>query len=532
MGKGRWERAWVRHIAVAVAYGIAAVAFRAFTVSYWNILDGLRLVAFLLIPYRYWPALLVGDAGYYIYLSCDCLDSWGEVWALFNLIPPGVFVAPFVYLIRERWQPVRGTTINVGPLLGCALVLSCATTIRSMAGFHLMHLPQGYVFHDGELAARYYIGGYLGILTVVPFALVVYREVIQHGWRQLYGKVADSRLAFESICVGIPVLAFLLWLGLTAPPESEMRQLIQVAMFLPVVWLALRHGWQGAAIGGTVASCAIKLLMPSLYDHHTIKAEILVAFAISTMLLMGSRIAALDRRAEKEHGDVRMAFALAQRNVYIGEMQLKMASQTLEQVRENIQAGFAMMLGRLRHLQPGLDDRGYQRHALVAQEQLHRLADSLYPVSLREKGLPTALRDGQMARLLRNAGFHYSCDVRGPLSLTSHALRMAVYRIVCEAIADVCDKQDVSDIQVQIRCMERYGRRSVMLRICFKTDPVRLAHANWDELHAYVMRTTSGLGLKAIQDRAALFEGKSKVRKHPQGRCISALLLDPVAGGD
>ena len=532
MGKGLWERPWVRHVAVAAVYSIAVVAFRELTVSYWNILDGLRLVAFLLIPYRYWPALLVGDAGYYIYLSYECLDTWGTVWAVFNLITPGVFVAPLVHVIRERWQPVRATTINIGSLLGCALLASCVTTIRSMVGFHLMHLPKGYAFHDGGLAARYYIGGYLGILTVAPFALVIYSGVIQDGWRQLYSKVADSRLAFESICLGLPVLAFLLWLGLTASPESETRQLIQVAMFLPVVWLALRHGWQGAAIGGTVASCAIKLLMPSLYDHHTIQAEILVAFAISTMLLMGSRIATLDRRAEQERADVRMAFALAQRNVYIGEMQLRMASQTLEQVRETIQAGFAMMLGRLRHLQPAVDDRGYQRHALVAQEQLHRLADSLYPVSMQERGLPTALREGQIARLLRDSGLIYSCDVRGPLSRISHTLRMTVYRIVCEAVADVCAKRDVSDIQVQIRCMESYGRRSVMLRICLREDPVRLAHVNWDELNAYVARTTSGQGLRAIRDRAALFEGKAKVHTRSQCRYISALLLDPITGGD
>ena len=111
-------------------------------------------------------------------------------------------------------------------------------------------------------------------------------------------------------------------------------------------------------------------------------------------------------------------------------------------------------------------------------------------------------------------------------------LRMTVYRIICEAIADVCSKEDMSDIRVQIRCMEGHGRHAVMVRINLEVDSVRMSYIRWDELHAYVVRTGSGLGLRAIRDRAAIFEGKAKVRVYPGGRLVSALLFDPVAGGD
>lgn len=532
MGKGIWERAWVRHVAVALGYGVTVAMLRQFSVSYWEIADGFRLSIFLLAPYRYWPALLVGDLGYYVYLSYECFASWGATWAAYNLLSPAAFIAPSIYWVRERWRPMEKVASNIGILLGCALLVSCVLVIRSVVGIHLMHLPKGYAVHNDAFAARYFIGCYLGSLTVAPLVLVFYEVVKQYGWRQLYSRITDSRLVFESAWLGLPILAFLMWLGLSAPMNSETRQLVQVAMFLPVVWLALRHGWQGAAIGGAVASCAIKVLMPALYDHHTIQAEIIVAFAISTMLLMGSRIAMLDRRAEQESADVRRAFVLAQRNVYIGEMQLRMASQTLEQMRENIQAGFAMVLGRLRHLQPAVDDRGYQRHALVAQEQLHRLADSLYPASMRERGLPTTLRDGPMVRLLRDAGLLYSCDVRGPLSRLSHTLHLTVYRIICESIADSCLKQDMSDIRVQIRCIEKQAQRAIIIRVGFKADPVRMSLIHWDELNAYVRRTTSGLGLRVIRDRAALFEGRAKVRTYSDGRLITALLFDRVSDGD
>jgi len=532
MGKELWERPWFRHVAIALGYGLAVVVFRALSVSHWMILDGLRLAVFLLVPYRYWPALLVGESGYFIYLSAECFDQWGGAWAAVNLVPPSLFLLPLIYWAREQWPPVSKTAVNIAALLGCALLMSFIGTIRDVSMVRLMHLPANYMVNYGALAARCFIGDYLGILTVTPLVLVIHRQLTEEGgWRQIRDKIVGSRLVFESACVGLPVLAFLLWLGMLAPVPSETRQLAQIAMFLPVVWLAFRHGWQGAAVGGTVASCAIKIMMPALYDHHTIQAEILVAFAISSMLLMGARIAALDRRAEQEQADLRMALALAQRNVYIGEMQLRMASQTLEQVRETIHAGFTMMLGRLRHLQPAVDDRGYQRHALAAQEQLHRLADSLYPASAPGRALPTALREGAMVRLLNDAGLLYSCDVRGQLSQLSNALRMTIYRIVCEAIADACSKKDVSGVRVQIRYIEHYGRRGVMVRVCLAADPIRLVHIHWDELLAGVARSSSGLGLRAIQDRAATFEGRAKMHSSAQGRYISALLLEPVTGG-
>jgi hypothetical protein len=40
------------------------------------------------------------------------------------------------------------------------------------------------------------------------------------------------------------------------------------------------------------------------------------------------------------------------------------------------------------------------------------------------------------------------------------------------------------------------------------------------------MRTTTGAGIKAIQDRAAIFEGYARERVSPDGRRISWLMLD------
>jgi two-component system, NarL family, sensor histidine kinase FusK len=531
MGQGLWARPWVRHIAVAVSYGLAVVLFREVSVSQWMILTGLRLSVLLLVPYRYWPALIVGESGYFINQSFDCASKWGLLWAECSAVPVIVFVAPFVYWVRERWSPIARYSIDMGRLLACAFIVSLIGTLHSLSLFPVMHLPPNYVVDYLAFGSDYFIGNYLGVLTITPLALFAYQMIAGSNWHQLSKELAKSHLLYETGCLVLPVSVFLLWLGVTAPFHTETRQIVQVAMFLPVVWLALRHGCRGAAVGGAAASCVIRILMPETYDHATTQAEVVVAFAISTMLLMGARIAALNRTVDQERTDFRAALALAQRNVYVGEMQLRMTSQALEQIRDAVKTGYSLMMGRLKLLQPAFDDRGYQRQAFIAQDHLWRLADSLYPTGLREKGLPNALREGAMARVLREAGLPYFCELHGSVSRLSQMIRMTVYRLIWEAIADACSKRDVSDVRVRITGREKNGRQGVVITIFFHCSPVFAACIQWDELLPRLIRATSGLGLQAIEDRAAIFEGRVKMRDFTTGRSIRVFLLDPIQPG-
>jgi two-component system, NarL family, sensor histidine kinase FusK len=319
---------------------------------------------------------------------------------------------------------------------------------------------------------------------------------------------------------------------MASSPHSQIRQFVQIAMFLPVVWLAMRHGWGGAAVGGAAASCAVVLLMPAMHDYDTFRAEFIVSFAISTMLIMGGRIAALDRSASRERLEVREALTLAQRNAYVGEMQLRMTSHALDQIRDAVQNGFALMMGRLRHLQPAIDDGGYRRQALLAQDQLSRLADGLYPAALRERGLPYALRDGVNARMLREAGITYFCEMRGPLSRLSMMLRMTVYRIVWEAITDACLKKDVVGIRIRIRCRDVGLLRGVMVAVYFQTNFEEAGRIRWSDVLSNLVRASSGLGLRAIRDRAAIYDGRVRERAFPKKRYVSVYMSESVESGD
>jgi glucose-6-phosphate-specific signal transduction histidine kinase len=519
-------KTWGRHIAIAIAYAIGLFLCRQVIIPHFVLLSGVRVLVLILTPYRYWPALIVGEESVLVPMSIACWSQFGVVWSLINLVPATALTAPFVYVARKRGPLLeRKGHVHVGVLLMCALVVSIVCTAYNLLMASVTIVPADFpTIHYDQWAAEWLLGNFLGILTVAPIALAIHQGWKEHGWKGLFQHAGESRIVFESACLTVPLLALLLWIGFTMP---HVRGVAQICLFLPVVWLALRHGWQGASIGGTLASVAVIVLMPEQFDHNTLQAEVVVAFAISTMLLVGARIGVLNRHAEQERADVRVALELARNNILVGEMQLRATSQALEQIRETVRSGFTMMLGRLRHLQPAIDDGSYQRIALVAQDQIYRLADGLHPLTWRERGLPAALREGAIARMLDEAGIRYQCDLRGPLSGLSSNLHLVIYRMIGEAVSEGCRKQDISDVAVRVRGGEASGRRWVAVSLVFRRQPAHLSQVKWNELLPRLGRTASGVGIKALNHRAAAFEGWAREREFSDGRRISWLMLDP-----
>ena len=476
---------------------------------------------------RDWPALVAGEVVSLIPMSVNCAPQYGVLWAVVNLIPGIVIMMPFVFYARKRWrfQPSAHRS-HMGRLLLLALVLSAVMTIYNIGTMLITKLPPGYVLHFDRLSAIWVLGNLIGILAVVPTVLCVHQWWASGTWNELRHRLVHDQAVVESTILVVPLLVLMVWIGLEA---DHARPIIQVALFLPVLYLAMRHGWKGAALGGTAASLAIVVLMPENYDQQTMQAEVVVAFVVSSMLLLGGHIGMLHQRSEQEQADVRQALALAQRNVHIGEAQLRMTAQALEQLRDTVQSSFALMLGRLRVLQLAVDDSGYVRHAKGAQDQLLALADGIYPRAWRERGLPAALGDAGLARTLEDVGMRYSVDIRGPLSWLSPPLHLALYRLIVEAIAEACQKRNVSDVRVRIRCGTREGRRWALVSLSFRAHVVRVREVHWEQLVPRIVRASSGMGWAAIRDRAATFEGTAREHLLSNGRRVSILLLDPTS---
>ncbi|MDQ6647951.1 MAG: hypothetical protein M3Y93_12115, partial [Pseudomonadota bacterium] len=87
---------------MAALFGLAVSLFRDISISHWFILGGLYLSALLLAPYKYWPALMLGEMASMVHLSYVCAPELGLAWSLLNMVPTLLFIGPVAHWARER----------------------------------------------------------------------------------------------------------------------------------------------------------------------------------------------------------------------------------------------------------------------------------------------------------------------------------------------------------------------------------------------------------------------------------------------
>src|SRR5690348_13930663 len=93
---------WLKHIALAVCYAVGYSLLREFSFSHWVMFAGFRLCLLILVPYRYWPALVVGEMVPLAYLSFNCLEQFGWMWSAAVMVPPIALAMPVVRFCKEQ----------------------------------------------------------------------------------------------------------------------------------------------------------------------------------------------------------------------------------------------------------------------------------------------------------------------------------------------------------------------------------------------------------------------------------------------
>lgn len=521
-------RRWVevsRHAAVALGYALGFMLLREVSFSHWVLFAGLRFCALLLVPYRYWPALVIGEFAPAAYTSFSCLEVYGAAWSTLAAFPPIILGIPVIYWGRARLDVLTGDgSVNIRPLLLCTLLAAVFWSFFNLAVLSLAKLPaDSPPLMYSSILGRWFVGNFLGVLTVAPLVLSIREFLIKGAIRARVRNALKRGLLGTSGAV-IASLVALILVGNLASSES-LRESARMAMFLPVVWLALKHGWHGAAVGGTLASIGVVATMPAIADAGTMQAQVFIAFSIITMLLLGERIASLDGMGRKEKEDLQSAMALAQKNMFLGELHLRQTSEALEQVRETVKSTYGQLLTRFQQVMPDQDERDYRRTVADTQQHLFRLADSLNPVIWRTEGLAAALRQGAIARALSESAVDYWCNVRErDLENISDALSIATYRLVCDALFDLCLNRPVKAVSLSLRVGRgANGRRWLV---------VILTASRWDdarrlpspELASWL--SSSGLGIEAVRDRVTTFSGRMKHRRWAEQERISVVMHD------
>ena len=116
---------WFTQVAVVVAYAVAYILLRPLSDAHFPIIAGLRLGCLLLVPYRFWPALVVGELLPLAYFNFLCLAQFGPLAVLLETMPPIALAMPIVWLCKSRLALFPNKRlINVKALLICGLLVS------------------------------------------------------------------------------------------------------------------------------------------------------------------------------------------------------------------------------------------------------------------------------------------------------------------------------------------------------------------------------------------------------------------------
>ncbi len=487
----------------------------------------------MLLPPRYWAALAIGEMLPMAYSSLDCFDQYGPAWAVFNLFPPIAVAMPIVAWFRRHVSQVPPKRLtNISALLLCALIVAAATAWLNVGGVLTMRLPKGYVLPPVlSLAMEYFLGAYLGTLMLLPPVLMVREARRPKTLRDLTAGLANSRLAWDVVCLLLPVLLLLIWLSLHSTGDN--RQIARIAMFLPVAWLTLRHGWHGAGIGGALASVAMMGTVTVLSDPAVLQVQAFLGFVVSTLLILGAHIALLHDREQRQRISGQRALALAQQGLYRAELRSRQASHALERFGGSLHHLHSNLLTQIRRLSPALDQGPYHRQAVDAHQQVYRLADRMYPRVWRERGLPAALQTGVIASCLDEAGVDYRCDIQGRgLSRLAPEVNATLYRLACDTIAYLGATQfGLSALRLVLRGGETNGRRWVVLRVIASCGipAADASQASFNPELLAVNLGSSAMDPDAMRHLAHLYNGEMHAKAITMGYGISYLIHDPMA---
>lgn len=269
----------------------------------WNPPAGLALAFLLLMGWRYVPAVALGC------LAADLLVR-GQGFDLPSSLN-FAFTFTLCYALGAailRRQKLRLDLQGRRDILMLTLVAAIAASVAVLAhvGFlvGLGRLPAEKFL---QAAFRHWVGDIIGIVTTAPLVLVLWQQR-----EDIWPLLIDLVLPL----LGVLLLSWIVF-GLEITDEFKFFYLL----FLPLIWMAVRHGMKGAVVGIAATQGAMMAITTWLhYEAGIVTAlqALMLILALTTLLL--AAIVDERRQAEANLHDHQLSLAKMTRLSLAGEM--------------------------------------------------------------------------------------------------------------------------------------------------------------------------------------------------------------------
>ncbi|MGH8802898.1 MAG: MASE1 domain-containing protein [Casimicrobiaceae bacterium] len=285
------RRAGARNVVLIAAYVLAYVALdratnlfpavAALGITPWNPPPGLSLA--LLLRTGWWNGPWVFAAALLADLLVRGPHAGLPVLVVAAALPAVVYTMTALVLSRRlRFNPDFATLRDGVALFGAA-VAGSALMALAYVGWYVVTgvLPaRTYAFNAGT----YWIGDLIGIVVTTPLLLVLTRRP----------RPRFARRPLEAVAQ-VATVATILWIAFASGLGEELQ--LFYAVFLPLIWVAMRRGIEGTVIANAVIQVGMMAAMDLAGYRATtaIEFQVLLLAVALTGLILG--LAVTERRS-------------------------------------------------------------------------------------------------------------------------------------------------------------------------------------------------------------------------------------------
>jgi two-component system, LuxR family, sensor kinase FixL len=360
---------------VLLAFGLASLVLDALSnpqtvlplaLAPWTPPPGLTL-AFLLLYGLHYAPLLIGVtflANIPIYgLPQDWLPA---LWAA-GLLMLGLWGLAALLLKVWRIDPHLGSQRDLTLLLMVAVAAAWLDASVHVFSRSPEAAPDAWAWMADLV--NFWVGALIRILIIMPLVLV-HAKVDWRGWRNWLiwdwsrvrsGWIGGWNPSREILLQGLAI-AIALWIifGFKYTDEFKFFYLL----FLPMIWIAMRHGIQGATIALAASHVGINMILGWQGSHAitVVEFQMLMLGLAVTMLFLGMTVTA--RRATEER--------LHQREAELNQaMRLASAGEMAQAIAHELNQPLSAVANYARASRSMLDDPA--RHGALLAETLEKI---------------------------------------------------------------------------------------------------------------------------------------------------------------
>lgn len=495
-----------------LAYVVAWVVLYQVAREVWFLPAGLRLAALWISPRRHWAWLALADFSAIALinlLTLEVVDAWTMVVLVFL---PWPLYAASVMLLRPGNPPgPPDSPLAMARLLGAGLI-GAVLVAPLISAFHG---PVAYQSPGLASALGHLFGDFAGQLMLAPLIVLAALGTLE--------RVRWRALGWDALLSLVPTAFLAAVLLLSHEDDVIFGYLLS---FAPLLFLAFRHGWVGAAYG--VAGMGLMLEVAfHLHPTAVIQAPLQIGLAATAVcaLVLGAAITALRQShallAERNRALLDSNQALGAMTSEMRDMarrlsrlqeqgQRELAAELHDELGQAVTAlatrlSLAQRRGREPETEALLGSLRLQTQQI--HESLRRVLRQLRPAVLDAYGLQRALSEGPLRDLLADAGVRLETSLIGDVDALDEDATTAIYRIAQEAVTNCVRHANAHAFELRLWVGRGEGHGVFKVLLVLDDDGTGMPVQGGGE----------GLGLGGIRTRVLALGGEYTFRTGPDG---------------